>query len=134
MGLGEPGTPDDRVVTLYGTVRKVGEELWMWYCGGSSVDDYWHERICLANSRDGRTWEKPNLGLVEFNGNRNNNLVSFPIKEHVQALVVFYEPEEPDPSRRFKMSFQTKKYKSRIELLDVRGSGPRSHHNLPLGK
>ena len=57
MGLGEPGTPDDRVVTLYGTVRKVGEELWMWYCGGSSVDDHWHERICLAKSRDGRTCE-----------------------------------------------------------------------------
>ena len=112
MGLGEPGTPDDRVVTLYGTVRKVGEELWMWYCGGSSFDDNWHERICLAKSSDGRLWEKPNLGLVEFNGNRNNNLVSFPIKEHVQALVVFYEPEELDPSRRFKMSFQTKKYKS----------------------
>ena len=48
MGLGEPGTPDDRVVTLYGTVRKVGEELWMWYCGGSSFDDNWHARICLA--------------------------------------------------------------------------------------
>jgi hypothetical protein len=32
-------------------------------------------RILCAMSRDGLKWEKPNLGLVEFEGSRANNLV-----------------------------------------------------------
>lgn len=31
--------------------------------------------ICYAFSKDGINWEKPNLGLVEYNGNKNNNIV-----------------------------------------------------------
>ena len=30
---------------------------------------------CYAESRDGLRWEKPRLGLVEFNGSRQNNIV-----------------------------------------------------------
>ena len=30
---------------------------------------------CLATSTDGIQWEKPNLGLVEFGGSKNNNIL-----------------------------------------------------------
>lgn len=31
--------------------------------------------LCYAKSRDGITWTKPNLGLVEFRGSRDNNIL-----------------------------------------------------------
>jgi len=31
--------------------------------------------VCLATSRDGFHWEKPNLGLVEWEGSRENNIL-----------------------------------------------------------
>lgn len=33
------------------------------------------ETVCFIESRDGIKWERPNLGLVEFNGSRENNIV-----------------------------------------------------------
>jgi hypothetical protein len=33
------------------------------------------ETACYAESRDGLNWTKPNLGLMEFNGSKENNIV-----------------------------------------------------------
>ncbi len=33
------------------------------------------EVTCVAESRDGLTWEKPELGLFEFNGSKQNNII-----------------------------------------------------------
>ena len=33
------------------------------------------EVTCYAESRDGVNWSKPNLGLFEFNGSKDNNIV-----------------------------------------------------------
>ena len=30
---------------------------------------------CIWESTDGRTWERPKMGLVEFNGSKENNLI-----------------------------------------------------------
>ncbi len=113
LGLGEEGAPDDSHVVYYGTVHQVGNEFYMWYLGQNRQEAGWFERVCFAKSKDGYHWERPNLGLVEYRGNRNNNLVDLNQgTHHVQSCVVFYEPDEPDPERRFKMAFQTRKYKS----------------------
>ena len=32
-------------------------------------------RACLAVSKDGRAWHKPNLGLVSFQGSKDNNIL-----------------------------------------------------------
>ena len=119
---GPQGAPDCEHVVYYGTVRRVGDELWMWYLG-QGTEDRWHQRVCLARSADGRRWEKPKLGLVEYNGSAANNLIELlPYNgpsaiddrynpgravNNVTACVVFYEPDDPDPSRRFKMMFET---------------------------
>ena len=98
---GLPGTPDCSRVIYYGSVHRVGDELWMWYLG-QGEDDHWHQRVCFAKSRDGYNWEKPELGLVEYNGSTRNNLVDIQGgQHHIQACVVYYDPDEPDPSRRF---------------------------------
>ena len=55
--------------------------------------------LCYAVSRDGLRWEKPELGLVEFGGNRANNLVM----RSVHGAGVLEDPLDPDPARRFKV-------------------------------
>ena len=61
----------------YVTVLHDGERYRMYYRGlpeagrdGSSA-----EVTCYAQSQDGITWEKPNLGLYEIDGTRENNVV-----------------------------------------------------------
>lgn len=52
-----------------------------------------------AESRDGVTWVKPNLGLVELGGSRDNNILLL----HGHGTGVMLDERDPDPSRRFKM-------------------------------
>ncbi len=54
-----------------------GDKFLAYYRGISKLglDGSEHERTCLAESLDGRTWTKPQLGLFEFNGNKENNIV-----------------------------------------------------------
>ena len=54
--------------------------------------------VCLATSRDGAHWERPNLGLIEFAGSRDNNIVYGGTGEGVVFLDPHGKPEE-----RFKM-------------------------------
>lgn len=109
LGPGKPGTPDSAGTCYYpGTVCQVGDELWMWYLGMSDQDEKRSaSRLCLAKSKDGINWERPNLGLVEFNGNKDNNLIEFKSGRsmHTMGAIIFYEPDSPDESKRFKMAF-----------------------------
>jgi len=88
---------------------------------------------CYAESRDGIYWEKPNLGLFEFRGNKNNNLfysfapdgknqvevslarrrLGLPaidqqgkqigILNNADGLTVVRDDDEPDPDKRYKL-------------------------------
>ncbi len=49
-----------------------------------------------AESKDGVHWERPSLGVLEYQGSRDNNLV---IYGGLKGL--FYHPESKDPERRF---------------------------------
>ena len=63
-----------------------------------------HDRemgVCYAESADGIRWEKPDLGLVEFQGSRRNNLVS----RGPHGAGVFRDAHERDPRRRYKMIY-----------------------------
>jgi len=109
---GRPGDPDDDSVRYYGTVIQIDDALHMWYQALSSLDqDPRGRRLCYATSGDGVTWEKPGLGLIEFNGGRDNNIVDmFGGEPWLAASPILYDPEDPDPSRRFKMSFESERY------------------------
>jgi hypothetical protein len=61
-----------------------------------------HDRemgICYAESDDGLHWRKPELGLIEFNGNTRNNLV----QRGAHGAGVFFDSVDTDPTRRFKL-------------------------------
>ena len=57
-------------------------------------------RYAMAISTDGLRWEKPDLGLVAFDGSRKNNL--FPTPDGHRLVHVVHDPDEADPSRRYK--------------------------------
>ena len=133
LGLGEVGAPDSNRVVYYGTVHKVGDELWMWYLAQDNTPG-WFQRVCFAKSEDGYHWERPNLGLVPYRGNRENNLVDLNQgQHHVQSCVVYYEPD--DPERRFKMLFQSRKYRSQFAAAhSADGLTWSEYPNNPVGK
>ena len=62
---------------------------------------YW---ICYATSEDGITWEKPELGLFEFKGSKENNIV---MQGNWWATcgTVLKEPGEGDPEKRYKLLY-----------------------------
>ncbi|MBM3736278.1 MAG: hypothetical protein FJW39_10880 [Acidobacteria bacterium] len=65
----------------YITVFKDGGVYRMYYRGADVVystegyKDSHREVTCYAESKDGVSWTRPNLGLFEFNGSKQNNIV-----------------------------------------------------------
>ena len=92
---------------MYGTVMWDQGKLRMWYmCYGGKF------RNCYAESTDGLTWTKPELGLIDFNGSKANNLWSttcrdpnekppFPDREECHNPSVIRRDWDPDPARRY---------------------------------
>jgi hypothetical protein len=56
----------------------------------------WGSFMCYAVSKDGLKWEKPNLGLHEYKGSRDNNILP-----NAPGNIMF-TPWEPDPQRRYR--------------------------------
>ncbi|GAB3715008.1 glycoside hydrolase family protein [Mariniluteicoccus flavus] len=55
--------------------------------------------LAYAESRDGVTWTKPDLGIIEFDGSTANNL----LMRGAHGSGVLIDPDDPDPGRRFKL-------------------------------
>lgn len=108
--------------SLYGTIRRDPDtgHFRMWYMGlgglgithmGVANDSKWANigfdptnllySTCYATSNDGIFWERPDLGLVEYNGSKHNNVVIV----NASAANVIEDPRDPDPSRRYKSLF-----------------------------
>ncbi len=111
LGPGKEGSYDGAIL-YYGTVVRINGEYRMWYNG-----NYGPERpllgfelakccICYATSPDGIHWTKPDLGLVEFDGSRHNNIVDFPDANLWSTCALIYEPEDPQADRRYKMAYE----------------------------
>ena len=62
------------------------------------VEDF----LCYATSKDGITWEKPDLGLIEFQGSKANNIF---LKWSGWTHSVLKDKRDPDPSRRYKLLY-----------------------------
>ncbi|MEZ6070358.1 MAG: hypothetical protein R3C10_08770 [Pirellulales bacterium] len=97
-------------VLLYGSVmydpQREQDRFRMWYlCFTPRYNDDYTERleksgrIAYAVSRDGLHWERPNLGLHEYEGSKDNNIV---IPGPWGVASVHFDPRDPDPARRYK--------------------------------
>lgn len=58
--------------------------------------------ICYARSKDGIKWDKPDLGLVEYNGSKQNNIVW----RGPHGAGIFKDLHEKDASKRYKIIFK----------------------------
>jgi hypothetical protein len=70
-------SPWDGEYSGYVTVFRDGDKVRMYYRGWKPTDGEKSglQVACLAESSDGKTFTKPELGLVEFNGSKANNIV-----------------------------------------------------------
>jgi hypothetical protein len=113
---GPEDAPDHGHAVLYGTVLKENGKFRMWYLGmiesetkHGQAPGFWRP-MCYAESNDGIHWTKPDLGLVELNGNKHNNIClvqgePFSIARVDDFLSILEDPADPDPSRRYKAAY-----------------------------
>ena len=73
----------------------------LWYSIYPEVD---HSGLCYAVSKDGVHFERPELGLVEFDGSTANNLLAKP-EGFAHDMTVMQDEREEDPARRYKMAY-----------------------------
>ena len=124
---GPAGAPDHGHAILYGTVIKDKDKFRMWYLAmfekeivKGQAPGNWRP-MCYAESNDGINWIKPELGLVEFNGNKRNNICLIEgtpgsLTRINDFLSVLYEPHDPDPQRRYKAV-----YIAHVPYEDIKG-------------
>ncbi len=95
------------IISFFSVVRD--KKNWhMWYETFDTEPGHDLKRLlCYARSKDGVRWERPNLGLVEYGGSRNNNVVRDGRKSAAVELAgthVFLD-EQAAANERFKMVF-----------------------------
>lgn len=59
-------------LSAYVTIMKDEGHFRMYYRGGGDLS---REYTCMAQSKDGINWIRPSLGLFEFNGTKDNNII-----------------------------------------------------------
>jgi len=104
IALGEPWEGNN---CGYVTVFQDGDVYRMYYRGrhldlSKGTLAFPHAQVyCYAESRDGVHWTKPNLGLVEFNGSKKNNIILEGAGTH--NFTPFKDPNPAcKPSARYK--------------------------------
>lgn len=61
-------------------------------------------KTCLAISRDGVHWKRPDLGQVEWEGSRHNNILKWG-ENWMRRANVIRDPADAEPDRRYKMTY-----------------------------
>jgi hypothetical protein len=121
----------------YSCVLKDGEVYRMWYHAMDTK--LWHTgktngAICYATSPDGITWTKPDLGLVEYQGSRKNNIVvghgAAGVNVNQDGMMVFVDPNAP-PDQRYRMVNRfDPKGEDKSEGVNLLSSGDGIHWRL----
>ena len=91
-------------VYVYGTVlpNESGPGYRMWYHALPETEGDDAYRLLYATSRDGLAWDKPNLGIVDFKGSKDNNIfIRRGKRDHILSII--HTPWESDPTHRYLM-------------------------------
>lgn len=91
--------PWEGVTSHYVTVLYDDGLYRMYYAGGGNEAGI--QTTCYAESRNGIDWEKPNLGLYEILGTRNNNVILFGDDELTHNFAPFID-KNPDAPKEEK--------------------------------
>jgi hypothetical protein len=83
-------------------------QLWYQaYAGSRAKDPTRRCVVAYAESKDGLNWDKPNLGLFDFNGAADTNivLVGNGGRSVNYGASVLFDLHDPDSSRRYKLAY-----------------------------
>jgi len=58
--------------------------------------------FCYVESTDGFQWERPELGLYDFEASTADNILATDIQGDTVWTNVLLDPDDPDPARRHK--------------------------------
>ena len=116
-----PGHWDGTRCKVYGTVLyDPNDRLFkMWYSGTTDTSENIRRsegstrHVGYAFSHDGVHWERPNLGVINFEGSHDNNLVLL----DAQAPSVFIQEHDKDPNYRFLMLTEAGLHTNRNKVL-----------------
>lgn len=106
-----PYEEDDTAISPHVMYDPESDSWRLWYCVTARplVGDCLSP-LAMATSTDGITWERPKLGLIEHNGSRENNLVYVSEGKAVSGPGILFDPEDADPSRRYKLFYCTQEW------------------------
>ncbi len=99
--------PWESMSTGWGTLRIEDGRWRLWY---EAWDEHYRDdfdgRLCYAESTDGEHWEKPELGLVEYDGGTANNIIFDGRMSGAgfHGHGIFVDPTAP-PEARYRMIF-----------------------------
>jgi len=88
--------------TSYPCIVKINDGYLMYYVAWSRVNEKSTSNYCVLTSKDGIHWDRPSLGMYEYNGSKDNNIV-IPAWDFRDNAFVFYDtnPNCP-PEEKFK--------------------------------
>jgi hypothetical protein len=90
------------------TVLREGNKWHMWYESYDSTYKSDNDALfCYATSNDGVHWTKPNLGLVEYAGNKNNNILLVGSTLGGLSGESVFVDSQASPAEKYKMVFVT---------------------------
>jgi hypothetical protein len=97
--------PDGGPVVLHDQDERVFKMWYQTFFDDPATPRYDQKYLmCYATSQDGLRWEKPDLGLFDWNGSRANNIVAVGNTGLIDTNVI-KDPRDPDPARRYKVLY-----------------------------
>lgn len=94
--------------TVYRDIKTGLHQCWYQsYSGNHANDPTRRVVVCYATSNDGVVWEKPNLGLFDYNGDHNTNivLVGNGGRSVNYGASVLVDHRDSDTEKRYKMAY-----------------------------
>ena len=96
----KPDRPwEARILALYGTVFQQRDGSYRMYYSNLPLPKGWegeYAKVFVAESRDGFHWEKPELAITDWRGNRRNNILIAP-SQTLDAPSVALDPDDEYP-------------------------------------
>ena len=88
----QPERPWEEKGIQFNTILRDGGIFRTWGVSQSKDDKWWP---CYFESKDGLHWERPNLGMAEYDGSRDNNIYANPRHAGMLGGAIFKDPSAP---------------------------------------
>lgn len=101
-----PSQPwEKKGMAFYNTVLREGGTFRLWYGAvmKTGLPQEGAIRLCYAESADGLHWERPELGIVPFEGSARNNIVAPLLEQQSQQGATVCRDERAPAAERYKL-------------------------------